>query len=555
MNTNDLRQKFKPIYTDFFSRCSFVVSAPHSFLWSGDFAGFYGGLTISSKIPLRFYVGIEETGGDKIEIPNSLLAYFAESGKFKAINIDANLKKSILESLSGHIKGIKLHLLSEVPLGSSLGGLGALAACLTIVQNNQDTRDKIQINLKTQIQKINSTVQQYDNPKSQKLEADANYNAKDLFPLAWEIAKKLQTGRTLGATAYTALADSNYPIVFDSEKDQYRAKSLDQITEVSSEPVWPIDFGLIYSGKLVQGAAVIASAEEIKRISIERETQLDFSQSKSSFWNDYINFLKQITNQNLYAMNELFAKGAHENTLKFFFNTLNQYQNLLHFLEISNYEIDKIYAEVHRIANISDNRVGSGAKITGVGKGGMVLFALPYGQYRNELEKKYKNSLIYASWRDGCETRGTMVEQDVHFGRYSEFIDKNSYRLTIFSSTNTTSKLVSQNEIDKLDFDLIIDSYHKKIIIPGKNLSSKDLPSQKSAAIIISQLLSVPNHHLSNNQLPVSYASSRFDLQSKITTPISKLAPIDFEISGEMYDKFTLKLKSIRGKIGVLEKI
>ena len=112
MNTNDLRQKFKPIYTDFFSRCSFVVSAPHSFLWSGDFAGFYGGLTISSKIPLRFYVGIEETSSDKIEIPNSLLAYFAESGKFKTINIDANLKNSISEVLSGQMKGIHLHLLS-----------------------------------------------------------------------------------------------------------------------------------------------------------------------------------------------------------------------------------------------------------------------------------------------------------------------------------------------------------------------------------------------------------------------------------------------------------
>ena len=59
----------------------------------------------------------------------------------------------------------------------------------------------------------------------------------------------------------------------------------------------------------------------------------------------------------------------------------------MEYREISNYEIDKLYVEVYCIANIIDNGVGSGAKITGVGKGGMVLFALPYGQYRNEIEK------------------------------------------------------------------------------------------------------------------------------------------------------------------------
>ena len=520
MNSKELRKKFSKVYTDYFSQCSLVVSAPHSFLWSGDFSGFFGGLTITSKIPLRFYLGIEEIGGDKIEISEQLIAYFAEKNEFAPMHLDSSLMGAITKLFKNKLHGIRIHLLSEVPLGSSLGGLGTLSACLAKAIYGKQLKNGV------------------------------------LFQKAWEIARKLQTGRTLGATTYTALSDSNYPIAFYAQGNKYWAKPLNQITKMDKNPVWPIDFGLIFSGKLVQGAAVIANAEEIKRISEERETKLDFHRiTQNPFWTDYINFLKQITNQNLYALCDLFQKGAHENTLKFFFNTLNQYQNLLHFLEISNPEIDRIYGNIHKIANISDNRVGSGAKITGVGKGGMVLFATSYGQYREVLEKEYGALLVYASWRDGFVDEGATVEQDVSADIYSDFIDKSSYLLSVYHQKEKSTRLIAESSLDDLKLDLIVDSFHQKIIIPGHSLTSKDLPSQKSTAIILSQLLASKELRLGNKDLPGSYATSRFDLQSKITSPLSKLVDLDFEISGGMYDSFTLRLKRLDLKIGVVEKI
>lgn len=535
MNSKELRKKFKDVYRGYFSRCSTVVSAPHSFLWSGDFSGFYGGLTISSKIPLRFYVGIEEIGGDKVEVADQFPAYFAAKNQFCNINLDAHIRDAIAKIFSEKQRGIRINLLTEVPLGSSLGGLGTLSACLAMLCHPEHSEGSISTD-------SSHTFRMTDKDS--------------LFPKAWNIAKKLQTGRTLGATAYTALSGSNYPIVFYTEGNKYWAKPLDSIAKLGKDPVWPIDFGLIFSGKLVQGAAVIASAEEVKRISEERETKLDFHRlTRNPFWTDYINFLKQISSQNLYALCDLFQKGAHENTLKYFFNTLNQYQNLLHFLEISNPEIDRIYGNIHHIANITENRVGSGAKITGVGKGGMVLFATSYGQYRETIEKEYGSSLIYASWRDGIIDDEAKIEQSVVSGLYSEFIDKSASTLTTFSQNEKSSRLISSDDLDKLDLDLIIDAYHQKIIIPGRILDSKDLPSQKSAAIILIKLLTSSDRQLTNNDLPGSYASSRFDLQSKITSPLGKLVDLDFEISGGMYDGFTLRLKRLDIKIGIVEKI
>lgn len=525
MNSKELRKKFKPVYQEFYSKSMKVFSAPHSFLWSGDFSGFYGGLTISSKIPLRMYVGLEQISADKLEVADQFFAYFPDRDCFSPMQLDQYLKQSIAKVLQGKIKGVRVHLLSEVPLGASLGGLGAISACLACI---------------------------IEKPKEKPSAKDLN----DLFLKGWEIAKKLQTGRSLGATTFAALSDSKFPIAFYAEGNKYWAKPLNQLVNIGHEPVWPIDFGLIFSGKFVQGAAVIASAEEVKRISEERETKIDFRRiNKNTFWEDYINFLKQIANQNLYAMTDLFQKGAHENSLKYFFNTLNQYQNLLHFLEISNPEIDRIYAGIHRIANIADNRVGSGAKITGVGKGGMVLFATSYGQYRDQIEKEYGNKLAYSSWRDACEDQGARIEQDVEVGSFSEFVDREGYLLSVYSVEKITRSFISEKDLATLEIPFVIDSYKHKIIVPGKELNSKDIPSQKSTAIILEKLLNSKDHCIRNSELPGSYATSRFDLQSKITTPVSKISGIDFEISGSMYDNYVLKLKRINSPIGIISKI
>ncbi len=69
------------------------------------------------------------------------------------------------------------------------------------------------------------------------------------------------------------------------------------------------------------------------------------------------------------------------------------------------------------------------------------------------------------------------------------------------------------------------------------------------------KLLESKERKLKNKELPKSYAENRYDLQGKITTPLSRLVSLKFEIKGGMYENYTLALKPSEIKIGVLEKV
>lgn len=531
MNSQSLKQKFPEIYQEFFSQAEKVASAPHSFFWTGDFSGFYGGLTILQKIPLRFYIGLSKIAPKKIEVQRTFPAYFSSLKKFGEISLDDHLYKALCEVLKEKFKGYKVFFLSEVRLGSSLGGLGALSACLARLIN----------------------------PSSDLL---SNFN------IASEILRRLQMGRTSSATAYTALSTSSYPVVFYSKGVKYWAKSLDKLYSLPEIPIWPIDFGLIFSGNLVLGKAVIASAEEIKKTLKKRENEIKklirpaFS---NSFWDTYLSMLNQVASQTTLALVDLFKKGADDSSIEFFFDTLNQYQNLLHFLNISTQNIDQIYSAIHQMANKIENQVGSGCKMTGVGKGGEVLFALPFGQYREKIESlitalkpKIPNiSLDYTSWSDGLESEGVKIEQDLNEGILSNFIKTGSFILKVFYKDDYYSIILDEKDLEKekKKINLWLDTIDKKIYLKGRGVDSRTLSSQRATIEILTRLLKKADKKLKNTELPKTYAENRYDLQGKITIPLSRLVPLKFEIQGGIYENYTLKLLPFDIKVGVLEKI
>jgi len=525
MNTQKLQNKFPKVYQDFFSECQKVVSAPHSFLWTGDFSGFYDGLTIASKIPLRFYVGYQRIEENKLEIEKEFLAYDFSEEKFLKIQLDSDLFEKISKLLKNKLSGVRVRFFSEVPLGISLGGLGAISASLA---------------------KLSYPDRDFD----------------QLFKIAWEFAKKLQTGRTLGTTTFAAMKETKYPVVFNSTKNKYIAKSFDEIFDKLKSASLPVDFGLIYSGTLVHRNTIITSFNELKRISNEREIRIgNFQKNRTrDFWSSYLEFLDQIAHQNMFAFSRLFTEGATNENLNFLFNTINQYQNLLYYLGVSNSIIDEIYAGIHSIANSAKNGVGSGSKISGVGRGGSVLFAMPYGQHRKEIAKlpvtinNSKPKMIYSSFEDGIEEGGTKVEQDLENHEISSHISEDSKLLILYEKDRKVSKILLQNT-DKIDADLVVDIDNKKLFITGKKIDSKMIPSQKATAEIIEKLLE--KGEIKNVDLPKSYAKNRFDLQSKITAPLEKLLNVRFEISGGMYDNYKLKIKNnkLNIKIGIIKSI
>jgi mevalonate kinase len=522
MNSLKLKQKFPHIYQSFFQQSQKVVSAPHSFFWTGDFSGFYGGITVLSKLPLRFYVGLQQINQGECRIVKEFFAYSSQAKKFVKIKLDDYLVSKLYQLVGKELLGYQISFLSEITLGKSLGSLGALAACLAFLTNPEEP-----------------------------------------FLKGWYYAQQLQQGRTSGATTFAALSPSRYPVVFYSKGKKYWGTSLEEIFPLKTHPVWPIDFGLIFSGNLVQGAAVIANSQEIKAILSHRQRKIKKILPENvctSFWDTYLNMLNQVAAQNLSAFGEIFQKGTKKESLEFFFNTLNQYQNLLHFLEISTPAIDQIYFQIHQIAPKTENQTGSGAKITGVGKGGEVLFAVPYGQYREKIIKfcqTHRKVLDYASWDDGFEQEGLILEQDISKNIIAPYVKKASLLLRIYQQNQIKTLLLSPAQVGKIakEIDLLLSCAENKIYLKGKKLTSSSLPSQKAAITIMSQLLSRPQHILKNQELPSPYAHNRYDLQSKITLPLSRLLPLDFKIQGKTYDHYTLFLQPFYIKIGVLEKI
>lgn len=59
LNSETLQENYSLVYQGFFSQNSLVVSAPRNFWWTGEYAELFGGLTITQKLPVRLYFGLQ----------------------------------------------------------------------------------------------------------------------------------------------------------------------------------------------------------------------------------------------------------------------------------------------------------------------------------------------------------------------------------------------------------------------------------------------------------------------------------------------------------------
>jgi hypothetical protein len=59
INSITLRENYPEFYRDIFSSCQVVVSTSDTFFWAGEFARFFGGLTVMQKLPTKNLVGLE----------------------------------------------------------------------------------------------------------------------------------------------------------------------------------------------------------------------------------------------------------------------------------------------------------------------------------------------------------------------------------------------------------------------------------------------------------------------------------------------------------------
>lgn len=513
MTSRKLKNAHPKVYREFFSNVSRAVSAPHSFFWTGDLSVFSGGTAVVQKIPRRLYVGLAAIGNKPFECADALLAYSSTRREFVQLPLHAHLSRAITEAVGKKLKGFRLSLMSEVMPGTSLGFQGALAACLACLLNEGNGKR---------------------------------------FDLAIEISKNLQEGRISGTTAFAALTDGASPIAFHQRDGEWWGKSLELET-------LPFDYGLVFSGALVHGDAIIKSAAAVREEFETRQNKvvkiLGAANTLGKPWEVFTKNLELVSQQLIVGLDEV-CRDPSDRRQKFVFNTLNQYQNLLHWLEVSSTEIDGLYGSIHKIAA---GGVGAGAKVSGVGKGGCLLFAIPFGRYREAAEKL--GILEYASWRDGLEGDGVLVEQDIERAVVSPILSIGQWIIESWQNGSRSIFLSShlRGVIEK--FDLVLDELHQKVYISGNPVNSKQLFSQKATVAIFAKLLRSPDWQLKNREIPVpAYANSRYDLQSKILIPLQKTVnaknhQLTLELTGGMYDDYALKIKSLQCSIALVKPV
>ncbi|MBU1148712.1 hypothetical protein KKI23_01340 [Patescibacteria group bacterium] len=613
MNSQNLQEKMPEVYREFFSKSEIVTSSSGNFYWVGDHAVTYGGLRIVQKLPLKAFVGLESLSENIIEfgdwlfiIPSKSIFENKDIGQIVKNKLAAVIKKEILKLIpSDQFSGFKIHALVEVPTECGLHSSGAISASLALAIF-------IKYGLATE-KEINN----WKNINSRQLIKDPQYKFDPIFRLAWKIESVFHADASSGHGPFVSLINSTYPIIYFTEKRsgdydnhpwtrmpsnlmghyellddmQYWGYRMSDVYNLKKMDFSPIEFGLIYSGLRNNTSAIIRSmndlqsglnaiASELKEF-FKKNTEITKAkpllyklvgkQGGYGYWERRVETLSIIGSRTLVCFKELYEKGSTDRVLNNLFDSLNQYHEILHLFEASKPFLDKMCNELRAFGQQYYGQT-IGAKLTGAGRGGDVIFAAPYGTFHDSIRKLMINLkrecgediwLDYASWEDGMGNEGGIIEQDLSNKVYSDFVSAGSVFLKIWENHfKPKIEVVSLEEYDgvKEDVDLLIDKTSNKVCVRGECLTSKEIHSAKVTVEILDILLKNINKQVPASQLPPSSYIDRNEMQSKIVSPlvniikkkINKTLPL--VIRGGLRKNFYMKIDPDDMTIALIDK-
>lgn len=581
-NSQALKEKFPEVYREFFSKCHTVVSVPGRLFWAGDLLGYYGGLCLIQKVPLRTYIGLSRSKSGRTTVAEEYSSFITNQQNFKSRRID-----TLAHSLGYSINNIapynklfsnKCHLqfLSEHPIEAGVLTHSPITAAVAF-----------ELSLYNRLISPEQFFQWSETPVVE-LKNNSEYGFVETFLRAWNFVEAVRDSYSSGVTTFNAFVNSAYPIVYFSEGKNWHAWRLNELLPLPKMPYWPIDFGLVFTRGISKPDAVTLGyknrPENIYYITEEIRKTIkqifphcstltrQIIKSRKSFWTTYLSMFNVLSLTIFYSIANLMSRHISKNEFRLFFNSLNQYQNLFYSLGLSNEVIEAVSAEIQRYATRGGTEIETGVKTTGL-SGGEVLFAIPSNSSLrreidgaiNFLQKKYESdiTLDYASWLDGYETEGIKIEQSLEQGIYSEFISRDAVKVKAYTSTQPSPQifLLSPEEFEreKSKTDLLLDEKKNKIYLRGQEMSSNELHSSKFTIAVLKILLANPGREIKNRQLPdLSYRSNRYDLQGKITDPLKRALlkhthkDLALRVAGGIVD-FSLKLELDDLKIWLIE--
>ena len=618
INSARLRQNYPALYQELFSSCQVVVSAADSFFWSGEYARSFGGLTIQQKLPTKTILGLEFLNEKKFCFADlssfnpTKMAFEQRSFGFVKETRLINFLKEYWPTLDpqGRIKGFRIHVISESRCGDGLGKTGLLVSCLSacmLLAANRVSTDEIN-------NWSNATVDQLLN--------DKKYSSfSTIFRLAWRLGAINRNGNAAGSTSFCALLKTQYPILFISKNiNDYLAhpsvaspkttlencevineipfwgSRLEEIFPLRLPQPWPINIARVFSGTTINSENIFKSLSKLKsdietlqnvvadeiapHVHTDEPSILSLfdpaetSEKKNQFsYSNYIDIFNIASIELLFAFRNLFQFGSNEDSLRKFVNVIHQIQDFNHFLGHSTPPIDELCARFSQII-ASDNEFHLGsAKIDGIGKSGHIVCAGPAEMIPDHLTQEaarvseQTGKDIFVDWLssvDGFGEDGLTVEQFIPKSIYSSYVSPQCHRLTLFHNAIPEVKIVEPNIVHDLikEYDIALLVPEHKILIRGKSLTSKDIPSTKATIEILSKILSSADFKIANSLFSdSSYGQSRYELQSKIIIPLNKVfykiagKKLDFQIHGGMYDDYSVSLNAKNLKIALIDSV
>lgn len=593
LNSKVLKHRFPKIYREFFSKCQIVVSVPHFFTWAGEYAGYWGGMMLLQKIPLRVYIGLETSPSAKkqglITIETDAKSFSILENKFKPDQYEYLAEQRLLKFLNSRFcllkqkaQHFKLHILSELPLGST-GSIGALSSALAVLLS---------------LRNYNISQEQIKNwsyCRSRDLIKKNNLKFNSVFRLAWKICTAYHGNYTSGATVFNVLLPSDLPCFYCIPNSKNiklalnvgaKYKSLDKIQvwggrikelfKLKQVPSWPIDFALISLGE-PRGITSFSTQElqeamqKTNKFAKRKFKEFFKPNKKHNTWQSALKVINFLSLQTLINLGQLLKAGHRHDLLREFLQTLDKHQIPFLLLGLTSSKIDMTKAIIHQEACQIDD-LGAGVKSVSTTNKGVILFALPHGRIQPIIQKIINRvkielgldlNIMHASWLDGTEKQGVKIEQYLEQKIYSDFVSKNTFFVKEFDKTGKSAIMLLTPEEFKnksKKIDLLIDDVKSKIYVMGKVLASKEIHSASASIKILKILLQNLNKEITNHSLPESsYSRDYYELRGKIASPLIKAIEkrtkkkLAFQVKGSVTD-FSLKLNLEHMKVWLVLK-
>jgi hypothetical protein len=562
INTRELQERFRDVYRSFFLAHEIVVSADLCFPLTPGLAWQAGAPEIFHKLPLRAYVGVRREGSPlscriaRTQVYDSVHDAFDEAHEppLPWPLVEAFLCTHLREQVPQLATGITIDLLIETV---EQRGLSAPIASLMIAAIRLMCGEDLGV-----------------------LDAMAHHPSSSAFLKHHAQANTLRAacyfGTSHGTKEYAGVVATQTPSVYFAEERQGSIQSpveglfpldvssdLDRLSQLhwwgyalsdfQCQGDFPLDVVSLHQEGFLRDYRTVASHVKQSLMpafdALRDEACTWFEEAREGAKDGRLPAFLKETSDGAYF--QQFIRGHSIKHLELLRSLIELYQEpldtsaALHMLETidsilnshapfvelpSDYTMLRI-REIKRLADEMGIPVAIRALHWGKQDGNLMVYSR-VKTFREPLlqlvetwstQKTHRVFTDFLSWRDGFGSEGLKVDQHVERGRIAAAAGEGIQRLTVWNrKSGYRSSLVGMK--DDVPVDVLFDASTHRVLVAGKTVTSKELPSQKATVDIFAQLFRALGSPMPGRDLPArTYSNYRNELQGKILGPLDAL--------------------------------